>query len=101
MFAGRSPACCWPELGEYQQLRETATPFPYRGHAVTWGEAGPPASRWRWRCWLAACLGKEATADDRWTDTTSWRLHEQFAEDLIRPLDAAVPLALEWDTAQS
>lgn len=44
---------------------------------------------------LAACLGEEATEDDRWEATTSWRLHEQFAEDIIRPLNAAAPLALE------
>ena len=50
---------------------------------------------------LASCLGEEDTPDDRWELATSWRLHEQFAAELICPLDAATPLSLEWYTVQS
>ena len=86
--------------GEYRRLQEIAVPFPYRGQAAAWGgtRAGSlPLAL----ALLAACLGEDATADDRWEDTASWRLHEQFAGDIIRSLDASAPLALEWYAVQS
>jgi hypothetical protein len=86
--------------GEYRRLHEIATPFPYRGQAVTWGGSRAGSLPLALAV-LAACLGEDATADDCWAATTSWRLHEQFAEDIIRPMDAVAPLELEWYTVQS
>ena len=75
-------------------------PFPYRGQAVAWGGSRPAALPLALAL-LAACLGEDATADDCWGCTTSWRLHEQFAEDVIAPQDAATPLELDWHAVQS
>ena len=86
--------------GEYRQVQEIATPLPYRGQAVAWG-VSRPGSLPLALALLAACLGEDATAGDQWEATTSWRLHEQFAADIITPLAAGAPLALEWYAVQS
>jgi hypothetical protein len=86
--------------GEYRQLQEIAVPFPYRGQPAAWGRSRAGSLPLALAL-LADCLGEDATADDSWEDTASWRLHEQFAGDIIWPLDAAAPLALEWYAVQS
>ena len=86
--------------GDYTRLHPVAMPFPYRDHAVTWG-GSLADSRPLALALLASCLGEGSVPDDRWEAATSWRLHEQFAAEVICPLDAAAPLSLDWYTVQS
>src|SRR6266446_5827813 len=80
--------------GEYEQLFALPTPAPYQGMRQTWGRPLPESMPLALAV-LANAVGEECTADDSWPSTTAWRLHEAFAEAVIRTLDPAAPLALD------
>ena len=63
-------------------------------------EAPATAAPLRWPSWPTASA-RRAVPDECWETATSWRLHEQFAEEIICPLDAEAPLDLDWYTVQS
>ncbi len=87
-------------LGEVERQHGLTVPFPYRDRPPTWGRSAADSQTLALTL-LAHCLDEESTPNEGWEDTTSWRLHERFAEDVISRLDPASPLSLEWSAVQA
>jgi hypothetical protein len=75
-------------------------PEPYSERPAEWG-ADLADSLPLSLALLADCTGEQGALTSDAESTTAWRLHRQFAETVLCPLDAASPLALEWYEVQS